>query len=259
MESSRSIVLPGKRLGKLPKKLDPRTLRLANYIPQMAGQVPKPKAKVDYSKAVASWGMLRNDELGDCTIAGVLHMQLCWNDNVGRTTFAVTDAEALEFYEQVCGYNPKDPNSDQGGIELDVLNFWQSKGIAGHKITAFATVDRQRHDLVKLAIDWFGGIYIGVSLPLAAQNQKIWHPTKGPNAEPGSWGGHAIPIVAYDRTHLTCVTWGSLQKMTWGWFAEYCDEAYCAISEQDWLDATGKTPQGLDLVTLTSDLKTITA
>ncbi len=139
-----------------------------------------------------------------------------------------------------------------------MLKFWQSKGIAGRSISAYATVDRQRHNLVKLALDWFGGLYVGVSLPLDAQNQKVWHPTFGPKGKPGSWGGHAIPLVAYDSKHLTCVTWGALQKMTWSWFAEYCDEAYCVIAEQDWLDADGKSPTGLDRAALIADLKQVT-
>ena len=31
--------------------------------------------------------------------------------------------------------------------------------------------------------------------------------------QPGSWGGHAVPVVAYDVRGITWVTWGALQPM----------------------------------------------
>ncbi len=252
-------LIPGKRLGKLPKKHDPRTLRLASYVARKA--LPKPKASVDWGKKTQTWPMLLNDSLGDCTCAAALHMEQAWRDNIGGQ-LSVTDAEALEAYERVCAYNPADPNSDTGGIELNVLNAWRNQGIGGRKIKAFVEVHQVTNDLVKLAVEWFGGLYIGVALPLAAQNQDVWAVVgrlgglSGENA-PGSWGGHAICIVAYDEHSLTCITWGARKKMTWHWFNSYCDESYAIISD-DWLNSLGKNPSGLNLATLTDDLKVVT-
>ena len=75
--------------------------------------------------------------------------------------------------------------------------------------------------------------------------------TSGPGA-PGSWGGHAVPVVAYDPRGLTVITWGKALRMTWGFWQAYCDEAYGILSP-DFL-AKGKAPNGFDLATLKSDL-----
>jgi hypothetical protein len=249
-----------RKLGKLPKKIDPRTLRLANYIPQISTQVPKPKSSVNYAKLTDNWGMLLNDTYGDCTIAGALHLQQAQKDtsSKARDSLAVTDAEALEGYERICGFNPKDPtNTDNGGVLLDVLNAWRKDGIGGNKIDAFATVDRQRHDLVKLACEWFGGLYIGVGLPESAQDQKIWKVVKGVGAQPYSWGGHCVPVVAYSKEYLTVLTWGALLKMTWGFWDVYIDEAYIIVDSANWIDATGATPEGLKLSELMGDVNVV--
>jgi len=73
----------------------------------------------------------------------------------------------------------------------------------------------------------------------------------GPGA-PGSWGGHAVPVVAYDARTLTVITWGQRLSMTWGFFETYCDEAY-AILDGDWLK-NNECPAGFDLATLEADL-----
>jgi hypothetical protein len=38
----------------------------------------------------------------------------------------------------------------------------------------------------------------------------------------------------------------------------YCDEAYAMLAP-DWFDETGRDPQGLDLKTLTDDLRFVTS
>jgi hypothetical protein len=113
---------------------------------------------------------------------------------------------------------------------------------------------------VKTAIWLFGGLYLGVNLPISAQRQNVWEVSRHPGASDaaGSWGGHAIYLVSYDAETLTCITWGQLKKMTWAWFEAYCDEAYALISK-DWMEATGVAPSGFDLATLESDLKFVTA
>ena len=75
-------------------------------------------------------------------------------------------------------------------------------------------------------------------------------------ARPGSWGGHAVNVVAYDDRTLTVVTWGRLQEMTWAFWERYVDESYAIISP-DFLDA-GKAPNGFDLAALRRDLALVT-
>ncbi len=139
-----------------------------------------------------------------------------------------------------------------------MLNYWRKKGIAGHKILAFAALDPRNIEHVKQSVYLFGGTYIGVQLPLSAQAQDIWDvPSTGPtgDGEPGSWGGHAVCVVAYNATGLWVVTWGKLQFMTWAFWHTYCDEAY-AVFSTDML-AKGKSPAGFDLPQLQADLAEI--
>jgi hypothetical protein len=37
--------------------------------------------------------------------------------------------------------------------------------------------------------------------------------------------------------------------MTWSFFQRYCDEVYAIVSK-DWIEASGKTPLGMDLAQL---------
>jgi hypothetical protein len=106
----------------------------------------------------------------------------------------------------------------------------------------------------------FEGCYIGVQLPISAQaqvqNHHTWSVppggTTGDGAK-GSWGGHAIPVVAYDARGVTVVTWGALQRMTWSFWEAYCDEAY-AILSKDYLNKKKISAEGFNLEQLQADL-----
>ncbi len=141
-----------------------------------------------------------------------------------------------------------------------MLNYWRKSGIAGRTIGAYAALTPGNRTHIEDGAYLFEGIYIGLALPVSAQQQAIWAtPPQGPNGTgaPGSWGGHAVPIVAYDQRGLTCVTWGQRKQMTWDFWANYCDEAY-AILSQDLLGQGAKTPAGLDLAALQQDLGQVT-
>lgn len=123
---------------------------------------------------------------------------------------------------------------------LDSLSVWRKKGwkVGRHryKIRAFAEVDFRNIDEVRQAIFSDVGLGIGVLLPKAAQAQmqtgQPWSQTKGSDAKPGSWGGHYVYICGYNPLGPVCVTWGRKQQMTWGWLAQYCDEAFAIFDEQ---------------------------
>jgi len=68
MEASAAVIVPGRRLGKLPSKFDERTARLARFIDARAPKAA-PKIHSAVRKVSQPWGMMRNDALGDCTAA----------------------------------------------------------------------------------------------------------------------------------------------------------------------------------------------
>jgi hypothetical protein len=240
------------KLGKKPARHDKRTLQLASYL---ATHLPTPPAAVAWSSKVHHWPMYLNDSLGDCTCAAAGHMIQAWTADGQNKEFDVSDQDVLKMYEMVGGYRPGQPDTDQGAVELDVLKYWRKLGCARHTISAFMAVSPQSTTLVKDGIYLFGGLYVGIALPVSAQNQQVWDVPPGGiigDGFPGSWGGHAVPIIDYDLRGLTCVTWGSLKRMTWAFLKLYCDEAY-AILSPDFLLA-GKAPNGFNAAQLQADL-----
>jgi hypothetical protein len=242
------------RLGKKSPRHDLRTLFLARYMTAL----PPAPAAVDYSNIPTPYGAMDNNSLGCCTISAAGHLIQAWTGNAAPPGFVPADSDILTAYEQSCGYKPGDPSTDQGGVEIDVLGYWKNTGIAGRKIAAYASINPKNVQEVMQAIDLFGGIYTGVSLPTSAQNQvgSLWDVTASSPGDAGGWGGHALPILQYDSTGLTCITWGAKQKMTWAWLQAYMDEAY-AIITQDWIEADGQAPSGFNLAQLQADLAQI--
>jgi hypothetical protein len=245
------------KLGKQAVRHDPRTLLLASYL---TAALPAPPASCNVgAKVGASWGMMDNDQLGDCTCAAAGHLIMEWTANA-QTMFAPTDAQIVQAYSGITGYNPATGANDNGAVEVDVLNYWRQSGIAGHKISAYVALEPANHVHVMDSVFLFGGCYIGLSLPTSAQaqtqNGQPWSvPTQGTTGDgkPGSWGGHAVPVVAYDTRTLTVVTWAALQTMTWGFWEAYCDEAYGILSP-DYLTGKNANPQGVNLDQLQADL-----
>lgn len=231
------------RLGKLPALNDPRQLQLANY---KTAALPLPPSSKGWGQKISSWPMFKNDVLGDCTCAAVGHMEQVWTSrNAGL--WNPVDKDVLDLYWAT-------GTQDTGRYINQVLNYWRENGFGSRKskIDAYVGVNPKVTVDVKQAIWLFGGIYVGVNLPVSAQTQKVWSVATGQNGEPGSWGGHAINITAYTSTYLTCITWGQRQTMTWGFFRKYCDEAY-AILSPNWF-TNQKAPSGFDYAALQADL-----
>jgi len=237
------------RLGKLPVDKDPRNLMLARYLDD-AVALPQVPTSADWSTKVASWPMYGNDTLGDCTCAAVGHMEEAWAASAGAA-FVPPEQAVLDLYWAT-------GKADSGRACLAILKYWNHTGFAGgHKLTAFTQLDEQNRQHVEFACWAFGGVYIGVQMPLSAQKQTAgWEVTSGPDAAPGSWGGHCVNLVAYSQSGPTCVTWGRLMPMSWQFFATYCDEAYALISP-DFLPG-GTAPSGFDLSQLEQDAAAVT-
>lgn len=251
------------RLGRLPARHDPRTLKLGDYL---RPQLPPVPAQIDRLKPVKKWQMFANDAAGDCVEAGGAHGAIAFAANAGRT-ISIADADVVTAYSQLTGFDPSQQGADgsnptdNGTALLDFMNYWRTTGIAGHNIGAFVAVNPLNLVEVKAAIYLFDGLLCGHNLPLSAQPQfaghKAWTPVPGPNGQPGSWGGHCTWVGAATKTRLRCVTWARVQSMTRGFWTATTDEAYAAIST-DMLDRTGHSPTGLDVAALTADLKAVT-
>jgi hypothetical protein len=240
------------KLGVKAVKTDSRTLQLAKYMTALPAAPPSR----DWMNGVQDWGMMANDKHGDCTIAAAAHAVQVWSLNTGKE-ITVSDDVVLSYYSQWDGYNPDDSSTDKGGVELDVLSDWQKDSFADHKLIAFADPVVTDLDSIRQAINLFGGVYIGISLPITAQRQLVWDVAHngGSNAHAGSWGGHAVFVPTYDETSFTCITWGAPKKMTVAFWNKYVDEVHALLS-QDWISEKG-SPGGFALADLQADLDLI--
>jgi hypothetical protein len=220
--------------------------------------LPKAPASLNDEEGIKDWTMMDNDTVGDCTCAAAGHLIMAWTA-MAKAPFIPSADQVLAAYEAISGYNPANPQSDVGAACLSVLNYWKKTGIAGNLIGAFTEINVENSGYIRDALYLFNGVYIGLQLPLSAESQSSggqpWSVSKGRTSWPGSWGGHCVPIVAYDANYLYCVTWGGIQAMTWGFFDEYCDEAYCIIDSAYLVN--GKTVEGFNLAQLQADLKAI--
>ena len=252
-----------RKLGKRPPKYDARTLQFANYMDRMPGPLPTPPAEISYVVKVPSWPLLFNDQLGDCVIAAMGHMVQQWTyfATGGAGMQTMTDDEALAAYEAIGGYDPNDPNTDNGVCMLDALNYWRNVGIIVggklHKIGGYVATDPQNLLQARQAIWMFGNQFTGVQLPTSVEDANDWTVPDGgiysPAGQPGGWGGHCVPMMAESPETLTCVTWGARLKLSHNFLFDYADEAY-AILSPDWITSQGETIAGFDLAALRRDI-----
>jgi hypothetical protein len=246
------------KLGKHAPVKDRRRLRLARYFTSALAPAPSVKS---WLKGITSWGMMLNDTLGICTLAGGGHAVQVWTLNSKPAMVTPPDSALLADYEAWAGYNPSDSSTDQGADESSILNNWRKSPLFGSDLlAAYADVDVSDVANTLQAINLFGLIYIGLALPLTAQNQPVWDVVAGAGSDsvPGSWGGHCVIVPAYktiDALHTlyTAITWGENQPMTSAFMQEYCDEIH-VLRNTDFLNAQGDTPDGLDLATWDADL-----
>lgn len=239
-------------LGKHSPRLDARTLKFASYL---APALPPAPPVIDWGQIVSgnNWRMMANDSVGDCTCAAAGHLEMMWT-GYGKKSFVPSDAQILAAYSAITGYSPNNPNSDNGANVLDVLNYWRKSGIAGRKIVAYVAVDHTNREHLRLAVDMFGGCYIGVQLPQSAMDDfnadKPWKRLTGKIL-----GGHAIVVVGYDANTVSLVTWGKEIKASWPWFEKYCDEAFVILSK-DWA-GKNPAPSSFNFAQLVADLVTL--
>ena len=222
------------KLGKGPAKKDKRNLRFAAIL-----RAAPPKLPSSYDFDANHHGiptpMFGNDVHGDCVIAGRAHQTLRFEDIEQRSVLMITEKDVLKEYFKETG------GPDSGLVVLDSLNEWRHKGWKvgkkNYKIQAFAQVNQKNKNEIRQAIFADVGLGFGVELPLAAQKQiqtgQRWDVTSGPNAAPGSWGGHYIYVCGYTPAGPVCVTWGRKQQMTWAWVNKYCDEAYAIFDAKN--------------------------
>jgi hypothetical protein len=249
-------MIAGMKLGRNPKKFNAKTLMLSKYL---LPDLPEPPAKVyrEWKVPASAWGMYGNNVCGDCTLAAKAHILMMMTAHTAGAMFVPDPADIIAAYSAISGYNPATGANDNGCAMTDVLDYFQTTGIAGHKILGWAAIDSAS---MHQGIYIFGVVDVGVNLPNSALNQtqagQSWDvvPDDG-----GIAGGHDVPYFGYGGSGATCVTWGATQPSTNAWDEKYIEESYVILT-QDWLNnASGLAPNTLNLDALTADLAAIKA
>lgn len=241
----------GFKLGRLAPKPHSHTLMFSKYL---TAELPEPAEKVyrEYKTPPEAVQMFGNDTVGNCTCAGAANMLILATCHTGSVVIP-TLSEVMEMYSAVSGYDPQTGANDNGAAMTDVLAYLKKTGLSGHKILGWAAIDVTNLAHRKLGCQLFGGTYVGVNLPSAAQNQfpGPWEVVANDTIE----GGHCIIRPGYGSEGDDYVTWANWDvKASAAWSAVYVEEEYVIITE-DWINrATKLTPGGLDLATLQADL-----
>lgn len=213
------------RHGKLARKSDFRTLRMSSYLKS----VPTAPEAVDNigwavsqtkSDVATLFPMDGNDELGDCTICGVAHLDTLWAASLGKISVAPASLVKSTYFDLSGG-------QDSGLAELDVLNWWRKNRFNGSNILAYVAVKTSDHNAVKLAIDLFKAVYIGIQCTQELDQQfeagVPWTPGK---LTPD---GHCVVVPTYTAAGGTCLTWGGKQDFTWDFWDQCADECYVLV------------------------------
>lgn len=226
------------KLGKQPARVDKRTVLLR----QVAPSLPEPLDHVDWLNGKLSWGMMRNDSLGDCTCAAIGHAEQTLTGNVyGLTEVTPPDADIVALYSAACGYVPGNAATDQGGNELDVLNYVRKNGVFGvDQLLAYADTNPGDTRHVKQAISMFGGVYIGLQLPDSVCKGDLLEASWNLSGkiQPNPYNGHAVWVPAYNSIGPMCITWGAVKQMSWAFWLACCDESHVLLFKS-WLGQYG--------------------
>ena len=252
------------KLGKKPARPEAVKLWFHHYVPDTSALPPVPDT-YGHQGAVTDWGMLANDQIGDCGPVAALHALKLWAAETGRS-INITDAAAIRNYHLITGYDPTQTDADgnnptdQGTDLRELLEYWRTTGLIdddGNRHTIAGSVGLRLGDHlldeIKAAVYLYDGLLVGINCP--AQYQDLfqhgqpWGAVENPNYE----GGHAIVLVGKPDAGHDAVTWAGLVDFLPEGIMQNVDEAWAVISH-DRIADSGTDANGFNWSQLTADL-----
>lgn len=232
-------------------------LNLSSYL--VRAKLPVlPKGKFGHAnrdQPPGGWGMLGNDNIGNCVVVGAMHEHMLMAWATGRPIPKFTEMVARDQYFQLTG------GKDTGLDPVTTAWYRQQNGfldanMVAHKIDAFVQI--QNPDELKLATYMFGVAGMCWQLPDSAEDSFMHQQPWGDTASaPGL--GHYTPCVGQNsKGLLQFVTWGRLQGATLDFTVKYWNPGGCiAYLSREYLLATGRSPEGIDWDGLQEDLQSV--
>jgi hypothetical protein len=207
------------------------------------------------------WQMDMNSQLGTCGIAGMDNYQIALAVYSGQTPTPWGPVIAQQLYEELGGYVPGEPSTDNGTNLQDNLQFWRNNPINAKEILAFGALRPGswfRPERV-YAMAAFGPLYNGYNFPESAETQfQNGDPFV---VVPGSQtaGGHCMIEAAELNTvdSPRPVTWAKMWSMTRGWLMTCTTESWVIIDEEA-IERNGSNQYGWDMTGMNEALAGLT-
>jgi hypothetical protein len=210
--------------------------------------------------------MYLNNSIGDCTIAGLGHVEGAWTKILkGSASELIFANQTIQnVYSAISGYIPGQPSTDTGCEISDVLAYWMNTGIPdtsgkNHILSSYAQIATPDQATLNWALKNFGTVYLGINCPESAETQFSqglpWTYVQGSPIA----GGHCITLQSNPSSgNYGVTTWGTLQMADQGFLDHYLEEAWVPIGA-DWLNAADKTVTGLNVSQLMADSQVLAA
>ena len=255
------------RYGRRPPKNAP-ALRFRSFLSSAAPACPPAE---DYLAKLSGWQMLGNDVAGDCNAVTWANMRRLVTATL-TTEYYPSQAQVWQFYQtQNPGFDPNGtsgtdgPGSkdDQGmDVQTGLEYLHTTGGPDGVKAVAFAKVDHTDIAEVQAALAIFGGLWLGVQVLAANQDEfkqgRPWTDVAGSPID----GGHAILGGGYTSRDVKFITWATeteFARSFWNGAVQgtpLVEEAWVVI----WPEHLGTMAfeQGVDQAQLAADYQALT-
>ena len=178
-----------------------------------------------------------NGDCGDCTIAGLANALLAQSALSGFG-LNIPTSKVLAKYSTLSGYNPSDPATDTGLVEVDVLADQITNGFDTGDQTPFAglwaTIDPANLNQMMVAMAQLGVAYLGLTLRVADQADGVLDTVDGDQTT--LWGGHCAISFGYtgktDTDLVELDTWGERRQVTVRWIKSRMTECHALVHRQ---------------------------
>ena len=203
--------------------------------------------------------MACNQDEGDCTIAGIIHVAQIQAQLAKVDYQYVGDSVTHSVYRGLTG-------GPDTGLQLSqVIEYCSSPNALNFQIAGAASVDISDFELMKTVLYNFGALYLAVALPQSAEtefaNHQVWGDISGP-----SIGGHCIAAngninvlkakVSPTTNLLDIVTWADETELDLDFWKTYGVQAIVVIP-QWFIECGHDAVANLNKSAMLDDLKNI--
>jgi hypothetical protein len=212
-----------------------------------------PRAGADWHHAVTSWAGCKNDVLGTCVEAMMLHSIQARIANGRGYQYNPPDQLAVDLYTKLTGYDPVTGQNDIGTPMPKAMAYWAHDGIKlGDQLEDVCvpvSINPRNLDEIKLGVDFFVGVGLSLALPLYSQSVTTIFdvPASGVDSaqgRPGGWDGHEVFCGRYEENIFYVISWGQEFAMSPEFIAAYCTAVDTGMSPLA-LDTNDQSPDQL--------------